>query len=297
MNLFMVESGAVSILDFRQKNHQLVACHSLELAKILLNTLKPGLPDDETGMFQIISEATFMRNIASFDAEESVARPLPEVISSQLERAVRIFFHIGTCERVDSKNYCPPVEAIGEEEFLERDWDSEEEEFLELDWDSEEDTETYFQPEDSLLPREDSLDITVVDGDSVRCNTGYHNEFAEKIKDTLGSCREILEITAVTLGENEQKLKSVEHQMMDELHFIEFDVEGTGNGQEVYERLHQLRLQRRRLKDDLFLSETVQDLFSEFSPKDFAEIQKRIENLFQRVYRLRAPGGHPQRGL
>lgn len=287
-NLFLTDTGAASVLDFRKGNCHLIACKKPANAKAILKSIRASLTKKEAGCYQIVGKKNFEKLLVDFDIDPNVPSPLPQQESSTLCSTVTYLLQRGQCHWVESSDYCKPIEKPVEEvekvEITEKKLPQE----MELSYPFRLNTNSELEV---------SAERHIDEKNTVKVTSGSENALAKKITEVIEAVREIIEISTLNLRECDKNIKMVENQILDELHFIEFDTEGLGNPQEVYQRLHELRQMRRRLKDDLILSEMIQELFKPLTSEALEGTLETVASLSHRVYRLRAPGEHPHRGM
>lgn len=94
------------------------------------------------------------------------------------------------------------------------------------------------------------------------------------------------------------QLSVADREIMDELHFLEFNQLGAADGFRVYQRLRDLRLKRRGIKDSAIIATYLSDLLSGIDRETLADFWERLNALRSRKYRLRAPDSfaHPSDG-
>ena len=82
----------------------------------------------------------------------------------------------------------------------------------------------------------------------------------------------------------EYKLQEVENKIQDVLHAIEFNSYNTRDGYKIYKLLHDLRLERRKYKDEQIIADVMK---SGFAGSNWALVRSRVDDLKDRQYRVR----------
>lgn len=82
----------------------------------------------------------------------------------------------------------------------------------------------------------------------------------------------------------EYKLKEVENKIQDVLHAIEFNSYNARDGYKIYKLLHDLRLERRKYKDEIFIRELIDD---NIRSADWGKFKSRVEYVKNRKYNAR----------
>ena len=82
----------------------------------------------------------------------------------------------------------------------------------------------------------------------------------------------------------EYKLKEVENKIQDVLHAIEFNSYNARDGHKIYKLLHDLRLERRKYKDEIFIRELIDD---NIHGTDWGKFRSRVKDVKDRQYHVR----------
>lgn len=82
----------------------------------------------------------------------------------------------------------------------------------------------------------------------------------------------------------EYKLQEVENKIQDVLHAIEFNSYNARDGYKIYKLLHDLRLERRKYKDEIFIRELIDD---NIRSADWGKFKSRVEDVKNRKYNAR----------
>lgn len=82
----------------------------------------------------------------------------------------------------------------------------------------------------------------------------------------------------------EYKLQEVENKIQDVLHAIEFNSYNARDGYKIYKLLHDLRLERRKYKDEIFIRELIDD---NIRSADWGKFKSRVEGVKNRKYNAR----------
>ena len=82
----------------------------------------------------------------------------------------------------------------------------------------------------------------------------------------------------------EHKLQEVENKIQDVLHAIEFNSYNARDGYKIYKLLHDLRLERRKYKDEIFIRELIDDNIHNV---DWRKFRSRVEDVKDRQYHAR----------
>lgn len=82
----------------------------------------------------------------------------------------------------------------------------------------------------------------------------------------------------------EYKLQEVENKIQDVLHAIEFNSYNARDGYKIYKLLHDLRLERRKYKDEIFIRELIDD---NIRSADLGKFKSRVEYVKNRKYNAR----------
>lgn len=82
----------------------------------------------------------------------------------------------------------------------------------------------------------------------------------------------------------DHKLIEVENKIQDVLHAIEFNSYNARDGYKIYKLLHDLRLERRKYKDEIFIRELIDD---NIHNTDWGKFKSRVEDVKDRQYHVR----------
>ena len=82
----------------------------------------------------------------------------------------------------------------------------------------------------------------------------------------------------------EYKLQEVENKIQDVLHAIEFNSYNARDGYKIYKLLHDLRLERRKYKDEQIIADVMK---SGFANSNWELVRNRVEDLKDRQYHVR----------
>lgn len=86
------------------------------------------------------------------------------------------------------------------------------------------------------------------------------------------------------------RLSTVDREIQDEMHFLEFNQVNAMEGFKIYQRLRELRLKRREVKDSAIIGSYLEDLLAGIGREKLSEMRKRLSGLRSRKYALREPG-------
>lgn len=82
----------------------------------------------------------------------------------------------------------------------------------------------------------------------------------------------------------DHKLIEVENKIQDVLHAIEFNSYNARDGYKIYKLLHDLRLERRKYKDEIFVRELIDD---NIHSVDWKKFRSRVRDVKDRQYHVR----------
>lgn len=82
----------------------------------------------------------------------------------------------------------------------------------------------------------------------------------------------------------EYKLQEVENKIQDVLHAIEFNLYNARDGYKMYKLLHDLRLERRKYKDEQIIADVMK---SGFANSNWELVRTRVDDLKDRQYHVR----------
>ena len=82
----------------------------------------------------------------------------------------------------------------------------------------------------------------------------------------------------------DHKLTEVDNKIQDVLHAIEFNSYNARDGYKIYKLLHDLRLERRKYKDEIFIRELIDD---NLHGTDWGKFRSRVKDVKDRQYHVR----------
>lgn len=82
----------------------------------------------------------------------------------------------------------------------------------------------------------------------------------------------------------DHKLTEVDNKIQDVLHAIEFNSYNARDGYKIYKLLHDLRLERRKYKDEIFIRELIDD---NIHSADWGKFRSRVKDVKDRQYHVR----------
>lgn len=82
----------------------------------------------------------------------------------------------------------------------------------------------------------------------------------------------------------EYKLQEVENKIQDVLHAIEFNSYNARDGYKIYKLLHDLRIERRKYKDEQIIADVMK---SGFAVSNWELVRTRVDDLKDRQYHVR----------
>lgn len=82
----------------------------------------------------------------------------------------------------------------------------------------------------------------------------------------------------------DHKLTEVDNKIQDVLHAIEFNSYNARDGYKIYKLLHDLRLERRKYKDEIFIRELIDD---NIHSADWGKFRSRVKDVKDRQYHAR----------
>lgn len=82
----------------------------------------------------------------------------------------------------------------------------------------------------------------------------------------------------------DHKLTEVENKIQDVLHAIEFNSYNARDGYKIYKLLHDLRIERRKYKDEIFIRELIDD---NIHSADWGKFRSRVKDVKDRQYHVR----------
>lgn len=82
----------------------------------------------------------------------------------------------------------------------------------------------------------------------------------------------------------DHKLTEVDNKIQDVLHAIEFNSYNARDGYKIYKLLHDLRIERRKYKDEIFIRELIDDNIHNV---DWGKFRSRVKDVKDRQYHVR----------
>lgn len=82
----------------------------------------------------------------------------------------------------------------------------------------------------------------------------------------------------------DHKLTEVDNKIQDVLHAIEFNSYNARDGYKIYKLLHDLRIERRKYKDEIFIRELIDDNIHDI---DWGKFRSRVKDVKDRQYHVR----------
>lgn len=82
----------------------------------------------------------------------------------------------------------------------------------------------------------------------------------------------------------DHKLTEVDNKIQDVLHAIEFNSYNARDGYKIYKLLHDLRIERRKYKDEIFIRELIDDNIHD---TDWGKFRSRVKDVKDRQYHVR----------
>lgn len=82
----------------------------------------------------------------------------------------------------------------------------------------------------------------------------------------------------------DHKLIEVDNKIQDVLHAIEFNSYNARDGYKIYKLLHDLRIERRKYKDEIFIREFIDDNIHD---TDWGKFRSRVKDVKYRQYHVR----------
>ena len=82
----------------------------------------------------------------------------------------------------------------------------------------------------------------------------------------------------------DHKLIEVDNKIQDVLHAIEFNSYNARDGYKIYKLLHDLRIERRKYKDEIFIRELIDDNIHNV---DWGKFRSRVKDVKDRQYHVR----------
>lgn len=91
---------------------------------------------------------------------------------------------------------------------------------------------------------------------------------------------------AIKIGE---RISTADREIMDELHYVEFNQLNAAEGFKVFQRLHELRLKRRAAKDSAIIATYLAELIPYINQERLDTFWAKLNGLKSRKYALREP--------
>lgn len=130
--------------------------------------------------------------------------------------------------------------------------------------------EQYFTSENGILSS--NIEKTV--------NTPLITDF----EDLLASMIALFDRFTMTKRELPVEFTHVNQTMQDELHFSEFEQLNVVEGYQAWRRIHDARVERRRIKNEMQVVKMAEELFNGFGTADLQEVLNRIDGMRHRQY-------------
>ena len=121
------------------------------------------------------------------------------------------------------------------------------------------------------------------------CDTTKGNDSVALSDDLLAVLERYMELKIVLAPSLSPALSSVEKEITDELHFVEFANANAADGYKSFRRLQELRLKRRAIKDTDLVAHILGKLLSSVTPDSLSAAKRDIDGMKNRKYRVRAP--------
>lgn len=279
-NSFLVFDGLGTQGDFQKTNKSLVVAENLAKSKQLVAKLQEIAP--ENYKFQAITKSTFQKNIKVARKSLEVKKQITGTFRKKLLLLLESLSKTAVIKRVNSSTYCPVLPVKDNikskiSQFVAEEKESEININQELEFTS---------VEDSPQPTISTHIIPVL--------PSLQEDLVRNMDSTLANLSELLSSSLETTQNYVKDMKNIEHEIIDVLHFIEFEPTDSVDTKEVYDRLHRLRKKRRELKDKLYLSQLLLARFHSISPESLMEDIEKVKKLEKRAYALRAPDCHPK---
>lgn len=296
-HLYLSSNGMDSLAQIQAGNLDFLAMPSIQKAKTVLNQVKATFPTKERGFLQVLKENSLKKNLEKPENQQStvaISLALRQNLKIGLEHSLKQKL----CVRVEASPYfllLPGKTAVVSATPSPKDKVSPQK----LPFEQASVQAALLQA--SLTQQAQSAPSQPTESEAEKVliapKTLVENPFLQEVEGFLLSFQQIQASSQRHQQEYDQAIKLIESRIIDELHFIEFEAPESANSGEVYQRLHALRQERRKLKDNYMLSGLVQSLFQGISPDSVSDRIERVQNVAQRRYLLRAPGQHPERGL
>ncbi len=282
--LYLHAKGMATVSHMLQKNYSLITMDTPAKGKKVLLKVQSLFTEKERGHLQLVKEKTFQEAVKTKVNQKSTAR-ITQSLEGQITQAMKELQN--QCSQVDSSQYCPlPVQAKPKT----------------LANVNTNPPAVLIPPVAVPLPPKEEGDLVVdcqeIDNKTIISAPSLaSNQFRQKLQETLESLSQLMDYARDSRLDYNMNMKQIENKIIDELHFIEFEPCDQANSQQVYETLHDLRQERRKLKDDYVLSGIIDSLFVNVSQSKIQAQIERIQKMEHRGYVLRAPGEHEKRGL
>lgn len=121
------------------------------------------------------------------------------------------------------------------------------------------------------------------------CDTTKGNDSVALSDDLLTVLERYIELKIVLAPSLSPALSSVEKEITDELHFVEFANANAADGYKSFRRLQELRLKRRAIKDTNIVVNILGRLLSSVTPESLGTAKQKLKNLRNRRYLVRSP--------
>lgn len=132
----------------------------------------------------------------------------------------------------------------------------------------------------SETAQDSSCDTNLMEyGKGANLDAVYATPFIMDSLDLLEQMLALAERTDTYMHEQPEELRQVERKICDELHYVEFMSLNGADGYKAYRRLHELRVERRRLKNEQFVATRLYNLFD-------AETNRKISDAIQVITKI-----------
>lgn len=121
-------------------------------------------------------------------------------------------------------------------------------------------------------------------GKGANLDAVYETPFIMDALDLLEQMLALAERTDTYMHEQLEELRQVECKICDELHYVEFMSLNGADGYKAYRRLHELRVERRRLKNEQFVATRLYNLFDAEAKRKISEAIQVITKIPDRHY-------------
>lgn len=138
------------------------------------------------------------------------------------------------------------------------------------------------EPDSNLgdAAQDSSFDTNQIEyGKGANLDAVYATPFIMDALDLLEQMLTLAERTDTYMHEQPEELRQVERKICDELHYVEFMSLNGADGYKAYRRLHELRVERRRLKNEQFVATRLYNLFD-------AETNRKISDAIQVITKI-----------